>query len=152
MLWLLLGLLTALLIGGVFLARRRNISFANFVTILASLATFYAVPIGVYTFYEGAGLQREVAAIGLYREYLQQALEHPELAEAQYSSDNAAEYSWFVAQALSAGEQILISTQGNKQWESTIRRMVQIHKAYICSETFPRTDYEPIIMDLAECN
>lgn len=120
-----------------------------------SVAECVALILGVLIAYSALGIakdqiassnasQKEATAQQAYGEYLKLAIEHPNLAaglrelkddedkDASKASTKIQEemYAWFVSYFLNSGEQIFMSTKGDKAWEQTLRLQVCNHQKF----------------------
>lgn len=112
----------------------------------ANVATMVGV-VGVFVAYRQlhAGLrgQREATALGIWKDYLQLALAHPELASPgpdilaeDTKSKDYRRYEWFVSTMLFACEQIIALELDDTQWRESVQDHLNIHKSYLCNPEF----------------
>jgi hypothetical protein len=113
--------------------RRRAIqALVDIATIFSGLATAGAVVVAVVTYRKSEELQRDVAASAVWRDYLQLAVEHPDLANVRLHADSTRrKYPWFVGHVLHASEIILIAHPDDSGWRETVLNNLCLHKAHI---------------------
>ncbi|GEM_PF-2007089 len=111
--------------------------------------------------------QKEATAQQAYSEYLKLAIEHPNLAAGLRDSkgvnskeknkptnkEEDEKYAWFVSYFLNSGEQIFISTKGDKAWEHTLKLQVCNHKKFFLSKDWNqdlKDSFDPSYITLIE--
>ena len=104
-----------------------------------------------------AGLrgQREATAIGIWKDYLHLALQHPTLAaprEFLTTSSRGTEeferYEWFVSAMLFACEQIVALSPDDRAWRDTVLSQLRYHKRYLGGNYFEIAHYSPVLQGL----
>lgn len=97
-----------------------------------------------------AGLQgqREATALGIWKDYLALALQHPHLAAPQpyltgvgRDSETFARYEWFVSMMLFACEQIVALQPRDREWRSTVQDQLRLHREYLRGTEFSANCY-----------
>lgn len=100
-------------------------------------------------------IQREATAMGLFRQYLQEALEHPEFVSPDHDQlekqKGAVQYEFFVANMLYSFDEVLQSTQ-SRDWREVVRSEVARHAQYLKSPSFQkqRRYYAPEIIEIID--
>lgn len=101
--------------------------------------------------------QREATAIGIWKDYLELALSHPELSLPQPAmvllqrGTNAyKQYEWFVSAMLFACEQVLALEGESKGWQSTIESQLLYHHLYIRTVDFHPAHYSDELQRLVK--
>jgi hypothetical protein len=131
---------------------------AEFAQIAANIATTVGV-VGVFIAYrqfrEGARGQRQAMAISAWQQYLELALEHPELSlpssrkvEFAFDSEEYNRYRWFVASMLFAAEQVLDAHPDDSAWRTTIKTQLMHHQVYVCRDGFGGSYYPSELISL----
>lgn len=121
-------------------------TLVNITQIGANLATMAAV-LAVWVAYKqwksGVRSQQEATALGIWKDYIQLALSHPDLAspspELSASHRKLAQfrqYEWFVSAMLFACEQIVALQPSDREWQASIADHLHIHRAYLASQRF----------------
>jgi hypothetical protein len=114
--------------------------------IAANLATVAAAG-GVWVAYRqwksGVRSQQEATALGIWKDYVQLALAHPDLASPDASllngdrrSERFRRYDWFVSAMLFACEQIVALQPHDREWRASIADHLHIHRVYLSHPSF----------------
>ncbi len=113
----------------------------GFATALAAIVAFVGIAM-VYVQIRGQrAIQREATAMSLFRQYLQEALERPELANPDYDrlrqQGRSAQYELFVANMLYSFDEVLQNTRST-DWREIVRGEVARHGDFLCSAEFQK--------------
>ncbi|WP_421723384.1 hypothetical protein [Bauldia sp.] len=116
----------------------------GFATGFAAIFAFVGISM-VYVQIRGQrAIQREATAMGLFREYLREAIERPDLASPDYDQikqqGNRADivrYELFVANMLYSFDEVLLGTQ-SKDWRAVVRGELARHADYLRSAEFQK--------------
>lgn len=119
-------------------------------TVVSSLAAAGAIVSAVYTYVEGAKLQRELAASAIWREYLSSAIENPGLAEGRRSVADSLGYDWFVGHAFHAAESIVLSKGDDSAWMAAVCETIQKLRTFIMDASFPIDHYDGPMRELID--
>lgn len=111
----------------------------GFATALAAIVAFVGIAM-VYVQIRGQrAIQREATAMSLFRQYLQEALERPELANPDHDrlrqEGGLVQYEFFVANMLYSFDEVLQTTR-SADWREIVRGEVARHAAFLCSAEF----------------
>jgi hypothetical protein len=126
----------------------------------ANVATTVGI-IGVFIAYRqfraGAEGQRQATAIATWQNYLQLALQHPDLSlpsahlsGAGEGSEEHSRYRWFVSTMLFAGEQVLDAHPGDSARETTVKAQLTLHRRHLSRDGFRKGFYSHRITQLIE--
>jgi hypothetical protein len=116
---------------------------AHWATIAAAVITAISVLIGVKTYRETAESQTHVVTLGVLQEYLQLAVEHPELASRPESAPVDSAYDWFASHAFFTAETIWELAQDDPGWLRAVDAIIREHRGYLVQGAFPCGDYDP---------
>jgi hypothetical protein len=116
-------------------------AFVDAAAAIGGLATAGALAAAVYTFIENDKLQRELAATGVWREYLSSAIASPELAEGTPADSDSVKYGWFVGHAFHAAEAIVLTQAEDTAWMAAVCETMEKHKRHIQGDDFPLSHY-----------
>lgn len=101
--------------------------------------------------------QREATAIGIWKDYLELALEHPSLSLPQPAivllergSERYKKYEWFVSAMLFASEQVLALKGKDSGWQSTIKSQLAYHQLYLRTVDFEPSHYSSELQHLVD--
>ena len=90
-------------------------------------------------------IQREATAIGIWKDYLELALQHPKLSLPEpymvlrnRGTEQYKQYEWFVSSLLFACEQVLSLEPDSDEWKRTVASQLSYHQHYLHT-----TDFEP---------
>lgn len=127
----------------------------GFATALAAIFALVGIAM-VYVQIRGQrAIQREATAMSLFREYLKEALERPELHNPDHDQlsqqRRAIQYELFVANMLYSFDEVLQSTQ-SRDWREVIRGEVARHAEYLRSAEFQkqRRYYAPEVLEIID--
>jgi hypothetical protein len=89
-----------------------------------------------------------------YRDFMVLAMDNPDFSAPDYTAiakdpKQSERYAWFVADMLTAFEQVMESHPVDSAWRTSIRRGLQDHKDYLLSKDFQDEicDYDPGFRD-----
>jgi Na+-translocating ferredoxin:NAD+ oxidoreductase RnfD subunit len=128
------------------------------IQLLAGVATIAGVA-GIWVAYgqwkSGIRGQQEATALGIFKDYLQLALAHPDLASPAPDihtlgrrSADFRRYEWFVAVMLFACEQIVALQPKDREWRSSVADHLNIHRHYLASSHFNSDRYSSELRQL----
>ncbi len=130
---------------------------AHAATILAAVVAIVTLGWGFFVFQRSTELQKEVTAVGLFRDYigeqarlaetmpLLQPFEAPCSAGAMAPSDFKI---WKCSYGLFVGESILKLRGANDAWRGTVMNIISDHAGFIRDEGLPCKEYEAEFMTL----
>jgi hypothetical protein len=112
----------------------------NLAQVFIVLAAVFALLFARQQIYAARRVRRETTAKEIYRGYLENAFEHPELAIPSPEMNIAADkYRWFVAILLNASDEILYDTTAYV-WRKVIMAELRYHIRYLQSREFHDED------------
>lgn len=139
-----------------------SLTIVELATVIEGLGTALAAVLGlvgiamIYVQIRGQrAIQREATAMSLFRDYLQLALQRPELVNPDHARPGHAEwsiqYELFVANMLYSFDEVLQNTRSH-DWREVVRGEVARHTDYLRSAEFrsKRRYYAPEIIALID--
>lgn len=127
----------------------------GFATTLAALFALIGVGMVYVQIRANRAIQREATAKDLFRQYLQEGLEHPELVnpdpEMLLQGKRSVQYEFFVANMLYSFDEVLQNTR-SKDWREVVRGEMARHVEYLRSSEFQvrRQYYAPDIVTIID--
>lgn len=127
-------------------------SLLEITQIAANVATTIGVAgifVAYWQFREGAKAQRQATALDAWRDYLQLALENPQLAfpslqlmEGGVEAKDRDRYKWYISLMLFACEQALAANPDDTAWQAAIVNQLKHHRVYLSMPERNFSSYE----------
>ena len=127
----------------------------GFSTALAASFAIVGIPLAYIQIRANKEIHREGIAKSLYREYLADAVNRPDLVEPDIAelkrSGRFVQYELFVAHMLYSLEEILSNVSG-EGWKDVVRGQLRRHHDYFLSNDFKakRRYYDNVLIDLID--
>jgi len=164
--WLIMLIILAVIfISGVLIKRiipeNKLDAWANVSSIVGGIATAISLLWAAYTFYEGAKIQKELAASSIYQEHMKLSIENPDFANGSLAPKPPGiggsvadkmryeKYRWYIGHALYSFESIFDVMPGDENWDSTAVQFIKGHSEYI-RDSFPCNRYTDRIQQLVK--
>ena len=136
-------------------------AWSDVTSIVGGIATAISLLWAAYTYYDGAQLQKELAASSIYQEHMKLSIENPEFADGKLAPKPPAvngsmedkkkyeQYRWYIGHALYSFESILDVLPKDKGWKLTAEKFIQDHSEYM-RDSFPCNRYSDPIKELVK--
>ena len=98
---------------------------------------------GVLTYQRSAAEHRQAGAVGMLQDYLESAVEHPDLASGNPEQPVDARYDWFATNALFTAETLWTLVGDDPRWQRAIDSIMRQHRGYLVQGRFACGDYTP---------
>lgn len=112
-------------------------------SIIIAVSGVVSLIVGVVNSGRAADAQVQLLALGHVQHYLDQAVEHPDLASRGNDLPVDARYGWFAAEALSTAQTLWLLVGQHADWQGAVRSIVRQHQPYLRSGAFVCDDFAP---------
>lgn len=110
--------------------------------VVASTATI-SLGTGIWSFNRNAEIQAQFMALSALQNYLNLAVQYPDLASRDNDHAVDARYAWFAANALNTAQTLGILAGYQADWQPAIDSIIRHHQPYLRSGLFVCDDFKP---------
>lgn len=116
---------------------------ALWASIVIAATAVITLVIGIWNFNRNAEIQAQFTALGALQNYLNLAVQNPDLASHDNDYPVDARYAWFAASALNTAQTLRILAGHQADWQRAIDAIIRRHQPYLRSGLFECHDFNP---------
>jgi hypothetical protein len=112
-------------------------------SIAVAATAIISLVIGIWHYNRNVETQVQLAALAALQNYLNLAVQYPDLASHDDGRPVDVRYAWFAAYALNTSQTIYVLVGHQASWQRAISRIIRQHQTYLRSGLFECQDFNP---------
>lgn len=112
-------------------------------SVVVAAATVVSLVLGIWDYNRNAQAQVQLTALGVLQNYLNLAVQHPELASHDPNDPVDVRYAWFAAHALNTAQTLQVLVGHQEDWHRAINAVIRQQQPYLRSGLFECRDFSP---------
>jgi hypothetical protein len=118
-------------------------TIALWASIVVAATAVLSQAIVIWNFNRNSEVQAQLMALGALQNYLNLAIQYPDLASHDKNHPVDARYAWFAANALNTAQTLRVLTGRQADWQRAIDAIIRQHQPYLRSGLFECHDFNP---------
>ena len=116
---------------------------ALWASVVVAAAAVVSLAVGIWDYNRNAQAQVQLTALSILQNYLNLAVQHPDLASRDAGDPVDARYAWFAAHALNTAQTLRGLVGHQEDWQRAIDAIVRQQQPYLRSGLFECRDFSP---------
>ena len=116
---------------------------ALWASVVVAAAAVVSLAVGIWDYNRNAQAQVQLTALSVLQNYLNLAVQHPELASHDPNDPVDARYAWFAAHALNTAQTLQVLVGHHEDWQRAIDAIIRRQQPYLRSGLFECRDFSP---------
>jgi hypothetical protein len=116
---------------------------AIWASVVVAVAAVVSLAVGIWDYNRNAQAQVQLTALSVLQNYLNLAVQNPELASHDPNDPVDARYAWFAAHALNTAQTLQVLVGHHEDWQRAIDAIIRRQQPYLRSGLFECRDFSP---------